>query len=1226
MEILLGLCEGPIKGLTRGDKDFRIGETSLQSEAGDYNFQKYTLDILPGEHAPPPVKLVLGGSSQPTTVNVNLMKDVPVTRETSTGQIDAIEVRLRIDQLYHQNDDGVFEQDIEFKIEFKPLSAATWANFYDDAEINITGKTTQAYVKEFRRTVPRINEPYLIRVTKVDPESTSERVREMVWESFQEVDAIPRTYPDTALVHFVAEASDQFSSLPTFSGVYDGLIVQVPSNYDPIARTYSGIWDGTFKMAWTNNGPWILYAVLTNDRWGWSSYQPVTVDKYVFYEAAQWCDGRIGPNQRPRYTFNAYIQDPMNGREFARYIAGSFNGAVVEDDNNVVHLLVDKEEAAVAIFTQESIDGDFQYSYTDVTSRINDLTVVYLNPELNWAQDRRRIFDQADIDLNGRVPLDFVAVGCTNTEEAIGRAYYKMLTSLTETEMVTFTTNRRGLFVNPWEIILIADPNMGYGISGRIKTLSPSGTVIGLRDPVFLEAGVTYAIRVQYHDRVETRTITTPPGSTTTLSVAGGLPTADYVEDAVFTLESDHDGLPKAYRVIKREELDGNPDQIQIFATEVNRSKWALADNPPVVGGDVDIIDLPVSVVSPPINPRVTYSKRYDHLGGHMVLTVDWDRSPSKFVTKYLVDYTRNGSERQLLTETTTTIAELVDAPLGDYVFYIRARTVSNITSEPAVATFKLGNTTRQVDPVTNVRVLNGVTNTEFDVAEPFFTWDVPKPDPAFHHFEVVIRDIDNEIVISTHTTTSREWQYTSSMSDEDGKKRSFIVGVTVCDPWGNRSIEVQTTASNPPPHIPFQLKVEQTFEGFRINYDRPSIRDFGGTKVWASTEENFTISDETLVYQGPNTAYEHHRPEFWYIRVASFDTYNPNDFLVSPQMTVRSYLEGFEPIPSLLDKIGFGEERNEWLANALANAQFALYKETGNARAAIIEERNIRVTEDEALAQSIDTIAVQVGDNAAAIQNEATARATADSAMATQISTMDVRVGDAETKIQTQQTIIDGVSGQYVVKIDNNGVMSGFQLVSDYTGGTVESSFIVSANNFLIWDGSLGRAPFTIESGDIKMDADVWIKNLSVDTLKIKDGAISSITAAQPADVVDIPAKDEGISGYNENDPSTWRWTNIGSISVTAFAAGRTMFNVSFLGKTAGDNQGHYRLLRDGSLLKVFTYIQYLDKWLTQSMSIIDTGAPAGAHTYTLQACSDAAGDKVDMSNIILSLIELKR
>lgn len=641
VEVLLGLGEGPWKGLKDGLKSFYIGDTALQNQNDSYNFEGFVLEFFPGVDEASPVVFSLGGTTSNNAVGLTLASGVSVTRQTESGDIDYIDVRLAISQLYTVNDSGTYNASMTLRIEYKALSAATWTKMYGE-DITLSGKTTSSYAREFRIPVERISEAYEVRVTKVSSDTTTTYIAEVAWESYQEVVAEQVSHNNTAMLRLTGKASDQFSSIPDWAGDYETKIIKVPTNYDPETREYTGIWDGTFKMAYSNNPAWCLYDFVMSDRFGIASYYPdVVLNKYDVYEAAQWCDelvpDGVGGTQ-PRYTMNLYMTEARSGKELASYMAGAFNSVIFDDLNEMAFLKVDKDDDATHIFTKENvIDGKFDYSYTDITSRYNDITVSFLNEKLDFTEDRRRVKDDVLILRNGPIPLDFIAVGCIDAHEAVRRAQNKLLTANTETCMVTFKTNRKGQFVNPFDVMLICDPDMGYGISGRIKSLNSTRDVITLRDPIYLEAGIAYTIKIELADgsTLESTMTGTFKGYNTVLRLNATLPEDIVPDKTVFTLEhSTLLGTPRPFRVLKVEEVDGSPDEYSIEGININRNKWYDSDNV-TYSGDIDYSVLP-SPFNPPGPVSVSFLERYikNSKEFHLTISAEFDSTGYKYYSQ----------------------------------------------------------------------------------------------------------------------------------------------------------------------------------------------------------------------------------------------------------------------------------------------------------------------------------------------------------------------------------------------------------------------------------------------------------------------------------------------------------------------------------------------------------------------------------------------------------------
>lgn len=731
MEVVLGLCEGEIEGLENGEKSFYIDDTKLQNENGDYNFPEFILETYAGSGTESEeLNYFLGGAARSNNVGVQLEYNTPVVRETQSGDIDYIEIRLVVNQLYQsygQNDAKQTWGTVKLKIEYKPVSATKWIDPSAYGYIILKGKIYTNFVQELRIEVSRIDEPYEIRVTKLSEEPTDQKsANAITFESFQEGNLKANSFPNTALAHIYCQYSDVLSSVPQFYGIYKLLKVRIPSNYDPITRTYDGDWDGTFKRAWTDNPAWCLYDFIMNDRYGVNAYAEVDLDKWDVYEAGQWCDEKVKDGKgglEPRYSCNLLITEATNGREYAVYMASSFNAMLIESAVGVLRLKVEKDDSAVFLFTPENVTEEgFSYSFTSPETRYNDITVSFTNPDLNWTEDRRRIFNQEDIDKNGRVTYEFAAVGCISSGEAQRRAYYKMITSLTEVATVQFTTNRQAQCLSNYDIILIADPVLGYSLPGRIKTLSEDRKTIYLRDAIYLEAGIEYKISFNLPDRVFETTIERVSGSGNLkeLQVTDVLP-ENLPELAAFTVHGGGTaGTPKPFRVLSVAEKDGNPDLYEVTALELNRNKWDAADNMEFSAGE-EFSGLPPSTNIPHIlNAEFfeTYNPLYQQLILTIVPTLDTVKYP--YYSGSLVVYSRevgttNWIQRDVINDNT-----IINHPAGKFEFVILPLSLTGLTPPFETADIYTYTVTNVGDAPSNVKNLRG----EQSINGIQLTWD----------------------------------------------------------------------------------------------------------------------------------------------------------------------------------------------------------------------------------------------------------------------------------------------------------------------------------------------------------------------------------------------------------------------------------------------------------------------------------------------------------------------
>lgn len=600
-EILLGICEGDIEGLEEGAKSFYVGDTPLQHKNGTYNFKDFTLTIMTGSGFGEVVDFKMGGNVQPHSVGQALAAGYPIIVYGTHNNIDFIDVRIVVNYLLDSaNKKGKLrDYSADLKIEYQRASEGdTWHNILGvDQPVKLLGKVTSNTVVQFRIKVDRVNEPYVLRVSKMWDADGDSYHNDVTFESFYEGVADQREFPYTALAHVYLRTSDQLSSIPNLSGVYKLLKIRVPSNYDPVNRTYSGEWDGTFKLAWSDNPAWCLYDFVMNDRYGMNAYAKVVLDKWDCYEAGQWCDEMVSDGKgglEPRFTCNLVQSEATNGREFITYLAGLFQAFLVEPATGYLRLFVDKDAEPVFLFTPENVtEQGFSYSFTNPETRYNDIKVSFINTETNWESDTRRLIDyidpesetyarlQDDINANGLVTYDFIAVGCIREGEALRRAFYRLNTALNEKTQVSFTTNRQAQCLSDYDIILISDPVLGYAISGRVKSISEDRRTIYLRDSIYIENNQDdFTIRFNTPDGIYEDKLVQPEniGRTKELQLQNPLP-ENLPEAATFSISSGKFGMAKPFRITSIVESEGNPDQYVINAIELDRGKWEAADN-----------------------------------------------------------------------------------------------------------------------------------------------------------------------------------------------------------------------------------------------------------------------------------------------------------------------------------------------------------------------------------------------------------------------------------------------------------------------------------------------------------------------------------------------------------------------------------------------------------------------------------------------------------------------
>lgn len=1190
VEVVLGISEGPIAGLVDGGKTYLIGETPLQNVDGENNFDQFELIIREGSELGEEIVSRSGGFGSSTDVGTELATNTPVVRQGLHTNIDYIDMRIVINRLGRETDDGSFNYTGKLRFEYRVTGSTSWlpvntlappgsvigqgfAAFYgilnkinskpspgdrttfwtgvqpitteDDGiwfnsaslgtpkvwnktawvvptglssasangyliytwsetsswgadkatkayvgqavaplgiergdywlnagdgivyfyngstwivagsslapgnfggsdndtvnangELSITGKTGSPFVKEFRFPVARsATDTYQLRVTKLTPANTTENFFDVTWESFQEITSTPFKFPGLATVQLTARASEQFSSIPDFSGIFRGRLIRIPSNYNPETRVYTGVWDGTWVLGYSNNPALVANDLVLNDRYGMNAYYPVVLNKYDVYEAAQWCD-TLTEDGKPRFTFNGLITDPTNGREMIDYICGIFGGRFFDDGNGSAVLRLDKDSSAVAIFAPENVEGGiFTYSFTEINTRFNDVTVTFNNPDLNYKEDRRRVFDQTHIDRYGRIPSNFVGVGCRSAEEAIVRGRYKLITGMTETMMVNFKTNRMAQFMNPYDIILVSDDDMDAGISGRVKAFTNAIT-IQLRDPVFLETGFNYKISFQSISettgqyQVEDHLIT--PGTTgavSTLTLTAPI-SSSLPDQAVFTIRTTDDtAAPMAFRVISIAEVEGDSDAVEVSAIYVNRLKWLYVDGTVTDYESAQNSDVRANIRPSPVpNLRVTANTSMQGAVPIYNIVLDWDNSPSKLVTRYQVRVSKDNGPLGLLGETSLSEFQWDNVPLGEYVFYVVAISVAGRESEPAIIEHRLVGDWRSVPGGSGLRLLDEPFDTVFESRSPKFGWDAASY-PEHRDYRVRILNDSDFVVHETYTPelTFVYEQTLNTLLNSGVPARSFTFEVSSRDQYGAISGPQSLTVSNPAPAPPAHLVADLSGDQVIVQFEQPDIRDYSGVLVYRSLTPDFTPAPDNLVYQGINTniSIQCDRGHTYYFRVALFDFFGQQALNFSTQIAVVVPTEAQEisqtvvtMLNSISGQVGQLFDYVEQVAgnSAIHNAASEIVRQditqsVANAFATIAKESEVRANAIQAVANDVTVLESQVQD----LNTLTTGQATAISGLQTQVS------AKPEVFLQATAPATTGAEGSIWIDNDDN-------------------------------------------------------------------------------------------------------------------------------------------------------------------------------------------------------------
>ncbi|WIF73843.1 phage tail protein [Proteus vulgaris] len=477
------VSEGPIEGPVGGMSGFLLNGTPVVDADGNPNIHGVEVQWRAGTQTQEPLD-DFPFVEKEIPVNVEVKKSTPILRTISDQETDRVRFTLGVSALVSQDDKGnQYDAAAEMLIEVNDGSGWMHAKKVTIGPGKISGQYLESHIID----APK-KKPFQIRVSRLTDDSKSDLLKNgTVWASYTEITDAKFSYPNSAVVGMKIDKS-QYGDTPNRTYHIKGMIIQVPDNYDPETRTYTGIWTGRFKPAWTNNPVWVFYDLVTNERYGIGEMiGSFGVDKFALYAIARYCDELVDDgfgNKEPRFTFNAYITSQRKAKEVLDDLASVFRGMPLWDGQQLT-CFQDRPSDPVWTYTNSNvIDGKFKYTSTAKSARHNAIEVSWINPSNGWSEEREFIQDDDLIQRFGGVNVKKVtAFGCTSRGQAHRVGKWILQTEKLEKDSVTFSTGREGINCISGDIIEIADDSFaGVKVGGRV--LSVNGSTITVDAPI----------------------------------------------------------------------------------------------------------------------------------------------------------------------------------------------------------------------------------------------------------------------------------------------------------------------------------------------------------------------------------------------------------------------------------------------------------------------------------------------------------------------------------------------------------------------------------------------------------------------------------------------------------------------------------------------------------------------------------------------------------------------
>ncbi|MFK8985330.1 host specificity protein J [Acinetobacter seifertii] len=676
IKVLYGLAEGEIEGLANGLQSIYLEETPLQNADGSLNFENVKVDFRNGTNDQEYIEGFPAVENE-TAIDVELKSETPWVRAFSNLDLDAVRLRLKWGPLRTQNatNGDVSGVTIEYAIDLQ-IDGGVWTEVL---KTKISDKTSANYERAHRIDLPRADSGWLVRVRRLTPNTTSEYISDKMYiAAVTEVIDAKLRYPNTALLGLQYDA-ETFGNVAKVAMDTKGRLLKVPTNYNPATRQYVGMWDGTFKEAYSNNPAWIYYDICTVDRYALGDrLTPLMVDKWSLYRLAQYCDEMVPDGlggQEPRFTCNVYLQSAEGAFEILTKLAGVFRAITFWDGNSIICDADIPQDTYFTYTRANVIDGNFECSGTRARDRHNVVKIAWDNPANHYKTEYEFVRDEKAIAEAGQVRiLEIDAWGCTSRGQAQRAGWWALKSEQLETRTVSFKVGLDGYIPLPGKVIEVADPLFaGRANGGRISAVSADRKTITLdRDDVVCRAGDRLVVNGE-DGKAQARIVSSKIGRNITVTV----PFDSVAAQNIWVVDA-QDLATMKFRVISITQDEKH--QFSITALQYNPQKYDAIDH----GAFID--ERPISIVNPTTQAPVTdlqISAETMVQQGLSVATMIISWTQASGATKYQVEWRKDDGSWIKLPVTGNNSVEVQGIYAGNYQARVTAISAFDVSSLP---------------------------------------------------------------------------------------------------------------------------------------------------------------------------------------------------------------------------------------------------------------------------------------------------------------------------------------------------------------------------------------------------------------------------------------------------------------------------------------------------------------------------------------------------------------
>ena len=683
-----GRTKGTVAYKNAAKKDIFLDDTPILGSTADstnpqdvdFNHKNVDLDIRFGTD--PQTKMSkVSGSASVFNVGVEVSNGSPITRQlTNNSDLDAVKVTVTVPILQIIEDDGdIVGNQVSFNIQLQ-YNGGGFTTVHSDT---IRGRTADAYNREYRIELTGAH-PVDVRLVKTSPNSTDRNFRDLIWQSYSELEDDSSTYPNSAFTRLRLD-SEFFNRIPTRKFRVRGVKVRIPgaganSSGTPTVDLQTGriiypagyIFNGVMGAAqWTTCPAMILLDLLTNTRYGLGNHIiDSNLDLFSFVTASKFSNTLVSDGfggQEARFACNINIQTSVEAFDVIRTLSGIMRCIPIWSEGALL-LTQDSPKDPSYLFTLANVGPEgFSYTGSSLKTRSTVIAVSYFNMETRDLDYEEVEAEAAYKNKYGLHVKRVKALGCTSRGQARRFAKAMLFAEQRETEAVNFSVSMEsGIVVRPGAIISIADPaRSGVRRGGRISSATTTQITVDDSSATDLSAENNPKLSViMPNGTVETKNVTGISGKV--ISIDSSSPfSATPNANSVWLLENDTVSA-QSFRVMSVEENDGVRYGISALAY-VDEKYAFIEDGEAITPQQISVLNL---LKPPPTGLSADEVIVLINNQPVSKLIVRWQ--PVAGVTNYMVNY-RFDDNNIVSATTSSPDFEIFNTKVGSYEVSVRS-------------------------------------------------------------------------------------------------------------------------------------------------------------------------------------------------------------------------------------------------------------------------------------------------------------------------------------------------------------------------------------------------------------------------------------------------------------------------------------------------------------------------------------------------------------------------